>query len=350
MSDHHDLLDATYNRLGVTGPEFDGWLSNHGPMAADALIRLGCAEEVENWVGDYARRLHEAPSSRWPIDPEQWREVLGDSSRLGDWCELFDREVSEQPWPTVLATWWPRLIDGAVASATHGLIRTGHAVRALREHPTRPRIDELARALGYWAARHQRLPTHGRPGGTARPAAALEAVPALKATGGIRTRLDDLAHAAQWPATVGRLQPSPPTRAIPAALNDLVDAAVTHYLRRGHGNPVMLVHAATAPRAASLVLPVLPEHLWIQTYEAAWATTAAIASIYRPTDQAPASSPVPTRADQDPHAIAEATALALQTRDEHAIKFTEVALESHQRSNPDALPAALRAARLIGAP
>lgn len=350
MSDHHELLDATYNRLSATGPEFDGWLSNHGPMAADALIRLGCAEDVDNWVGDYARRLHEAPSSRWPIDPEQWREVIGDSSRLGDWCQLFNRELDEQPWPMVLATWWPRLIDGAVASATHGLIRTGHAVRALRDLPSQPRIDELARALGYWAARHQSLPTHCRPGGTAGPRAALEAVPALDASGGIRTRLDDLAQAAQWPATVGRLQQSPPTRAIPAALDDLVDAAVTHYLRRGHGDPVMLVHAATAPRAASLVIPALPEYLWIQTYEAAWAATAAIATIYQPADRRPESVQVSTRVDRESYAAADATALALQTRDEHAIKFTEVALESHQRGNPDALPAALRAARLIGEP
>ncbi len=28
-----DLLDETYDRLRATGPEFEGWLSNHGPMA-----------------------------------------------------------------------------------------------------------------------------------------------------------------------------------------------------------------------------------------------------------------------------------------------------------------------------
>ena len=29
-------LDEAYQRLHATGPEFDGWLSNHGPMAAEA--------------------------------------------------------------------------------------------------------------------------------------------------------------------------------------------------------------------------------------------------------------------------------------------------------------------------
>jgi hypothetical protein len=35
-----DLLDGTYERLSDTGPEYGGGLSNHGPMAAEALLRL----------------------------------------------------------------------------------------------------------------------------------------------------------------------------------------------------------------------------------------------------------------------------------------------------------------------
>jgi hypothetical protein len=34
-------LDEAYRRLHVTGPEFGGWLSNHGPMAAEAMVRGG---------------------------------------------------------------------------------------------------------------------------------------------------------------------------------------------------------------------------------------------------------------------------------------------------------------------
>ncbi len=54
MSENHgflicdgDVLDETYVRMRATGPEFQGWLSNHGPMAADALVRLGCGDRVE---------------------------------------------------------------------------------------------------------------------------------------------------------------------------------------------------------------------------------------------------------------------------------------------------------------
>lgn len=58
-----DVLDETYDRLRSTGPEFEGWLSNHGPMAADALLRVGHGEEVEPWLDAYMARLEEAPGA-----------------------------------------------------------------------------------------------------------------------------------------------------------------------------------------------------------------------------------------------------------------------------------------------
>jgi len=213
-----DMLDETYTRMHATGPEFKGWLSNHGPMAADALIRLGCGEEVEAWVDGYAPRLGEAPAPRWEIEEAEWREVIGDPSRLGDWCALFDRQLHEQPWRDVLVRWWPRLLDGAVASAAHGLIWTGHAVRALLELPTTPRRAELAQALGYWAARHQPLPAHPIPHGGADAATALDAIPVISTSGGIRTRLKDLAGTPSWPVTVARLRGAPQPGQVPAAL------------------------------------------------------------------------------------------------------------------------------------
>lgn len=66
-------------------------------------------------------------------------------------------------------------------------------------------------------------------------------------------------------------------------------AAVTRYQRWTHGSPVMLVHAATAPR----------------------------------------------------------TELAVDNHDEHDTKFVEVAAESHHRGNAAALSAGTRAAELI---
>src|SRR5262252_10848165 len=73
------------------------------------------------------------------------------------------RELAEAPWQAVLQAWVPRLAPGLWAAATHGPIRTGHAVRSLAARTTPQRLHELAEGLGYWAARYQVLP--GRPAG-----------------------------------------------------------------------------------------------------------------------------------------------------------------------------------------
>jgi len=132
--------------------------------------------------------------------------------------------------------------------------------------------------------------------------------------------------------------------AVPAALDALVDAAVTRYERWAHGSPVMLVHAATGPRAAGLVLPALPTQMWLTTYDTAWAVAAAISAAYRP------SSPAPVTPDVEGATTAEdVTDLAVDTGDEHAIKFVEVAQESHRRGSRHALAAGALAATLIPA-
>ncbi len=147
-------LDEAYEQLHGHRPGAEGWLSNHGPMASDALLRLGQGEHLQSWLHGYVTRLEPAPDARWRLTDDEWRELLGDASRLGDWCALLNEQVHAEPWETVLVRWWPRLLPGAVASATHGLIRTGHRARTpgTGEHP---RLDELGQALAYWAARWQ---------------------------------------------------------------------------------------------------------------------------------------------------------------------------------------------------
>ena len=92
-----DLLDEAYEQLHTKGPEFEGWLSNHGPMAADALMRLGRGEDVAGWVRGYASRLEPMPEARWPISETEWPGLLGDASRLGDWCALLTQQVRDGP-------------------------------------------------------------------------------------------------------------------------------------------------------------------------------------------------------------------------------------------------------------
>src|SRR5436309_371650 len=154
-----DVIDAALERFAATGPEFGPGLSNHGPMAAEALVALGREDAVMPWAEWYAGRLQDHPQARNRIAADEWREALGDIGRAGDWDEFFRRELNERAWADVLGTWVKRLSPGIMAGATHGIIRTGHAVRSLDRGENQGRIDELAEALAYWAARYQELPT-----------------------------------------------------------------------------------------------------------------------------------------------------------------------------------------------
>lgn len=342
-----EALDEAYERLHVRGPEFDGWLANHGPMAVDALLRLGHGDQVPRWVVGYEQRLQPAPVGRWSILECEWRDPLGDPSRLGDWLNLFAQLVREQPWEQVLTRWWPRLLPGAIGSATHGLIRTGHVVRALTERVTAARLDEFGQALGYWAARWQPIPGYLPPCGNQPVGAALDALPQveLDSDWGMRARLAQLGEMAAWPPALGAHRAPRSAVEVPAALDALTDAAVSRYLLWADGDPVMLVHAATAPRAASLVLPALPPALWPATYGIAWAVTAAVTVAYsakQPAVQADSES-------GSALSVEGLARLAARHQDEHVLKFAEVAIESHRRGNVAALAAGTRAAALITA-
>jgi len=66
----------------------------------------------------------------------------------------------------VLATWWERLLPGIAAGATHGVIRTGHVVRALLAGADdQPAVDELGHALAFRAARSRPVPAAAGPAG-----------------------------------------------------------------------------------------------------------------------------------------------------------------------------------------
>jgi Questin oxidase-like len=348
-------LDEAYQRLHATGPEFDGWLSNHGPMAAEAMVRHGRVGSVHRWLDGYMRRLQEFPRGTAPIS-EGWREALGDPSRVADWTAYFGREVTGQPWRVVLGTWWPRLLPGVAAAATHGVIRVGHAVRALlADGDDAVHVTELAHGLAYWAARWQPVP--GAATGLRLPAAggapvpsaadALAAVPRIAdQSGGVRERLGQLAGLPGWLAALAAPRIPASATEIRSWLADLADAATIRYLSYGHGNGVMLVHSATAPGAVLRTLPALDTELWAPSLAASWAAAAALTAVYAPADPAARTGlPGPPAG---PHAAEDTFARAVDHGDEHVIKFADTAVDAYARTgNPDALAAAFRAADLI---
>ena len=179
-----EAMEAALERLAKTGPEYAGRLANHGPMAAEALVVMDRPDAVVPWVDYYRGRLHEHPAGARRIDPEQWREALGQGDRVGDWIVFFDRRLDEKPWGQVLAEWVPRLSPGIVAAAFHGVIRTAHAVRSLDATESPARRRELAEGLAYWASTYTVLPeSRPRAAGRRKPSEAIgdvQAVPTEK--------------------------------------------------------------------------------------------------------------------------------------------------------------------------
>jgi hypothetical protein len=339
-----DVLDESLARLAATGPEFGGGLSNHGPMAAEAMIRLGRPDDVEPWLGRYLRRLEEPPRATDRVTDATWRDALGAQRRVADW-ELYLRDqLAGQPWQQVLARWWPRLVPGLAANATHGIIRTSHAARSLAASESGERLDELARGLAYWAAGYLELP--GAPGsrGGRDLDAAISGLPVAAGPvtpGPFTARIRaGLATEPRFPAAVAALRPPAD---VPADLLRLATAFARIFLVYGRRQPVAFVHAVTAPAAARSVLGLLPAGLARPSYDALWQAAAALYSTFA-ADAVP--EPVPAAAPPAPDVLADR---AVGTGDVHAIKLTEACLRLHAESPaPVLLHAAARACQLLG--
>ncbi|MCH2185856.1 hypothetical protein MK280_08290 [Myxococcota bacterium] len=159
--------------------EYGGGYSNHGPMAAEALDALGHAALIPALADVYTPRLGILEAGE-VIPPEKRRQALGNGADA-DWIATFSHCVEESSWEHILSEWLPDLLPGLFAAAGHGLLRTAHAVRAVRRSESHPRVQEVAHGLGYWASRYQVLP--GEPGSAPvlgrSPAAWLESISPL---------------------------------------------------------------------------------------------------------------------------------------------------------------------------
>ncbi|CAM5591540.1 hypothetical protein GCM10010329_48390 [Streptomyces spiroverticillatus] len=310
------IYDEALTRLHSFGPERLGRLTNHAPMAVEALAARGRARAVHRWLDVYEAKLEDFPSAHARVTDENWAGALGDPRRAADWIAYFERLLAERPWRDVLAQWWPRLLPGMYGGSTHPVIRVGHTVRGLLAQEGAPRLTELAHGLGYWAARHHTAPEVVPVPGAVSAAGALDAVPALEVRdGGFPQRLARVSRLPVW-------APAPATpQEAREKLTELVRAAVHRYATHGHGEETMLVHASTAPNAVLRVLPALPQALWTPSLHAAWTASAAVTAMYAP-DAAVAHRP---RAQgMAPEEVFERAAAH---GDEHVVKFADTALD-----------------------
>jgi hypothetical protein len=335
-----DVMDEALDLLEDTGPEYGPGFSNHGPMAAEALLAMGRGDAVIPWAIDYRRRLQGSPQPGLPVFSGYWFEALGSIGRYADWVACFDEELRDEDWCTVLNMWVPRLLPGMVGAAWHGAIRTGHAVRSLNREESAGKLRELARAMAYWAARYQSLPGFPVPGVEVRnPLAVIDEVPALPdgerlMKGLIYEKVRRLSGFEPFERVINLTEP--PADITPFFV-DLLEAFVRVYLANanGRGSVITFIHGVTGPGAVYLMAACLLPDISRIALRYAWQASAALyAAIGREIDS--------TAYDACEETVDDLIAGAVETGDEHAIKFTEVCLRAYRI---DARPIFLVAAR-----
>jgi hypothetical protein len=328
------FLDDALARLGGAGFEYDGGLSNHGPMAVEALAALRREDAIPAFADDYARRLGSGPPLGTPIS-DGWTAALGDFGRVADWTARFAEEVAAAPWRSALETWAPRLAPGMIGAATHGWLRTAHAVRALERADTSVRRLELARGLGYWAATFHRLPGARRDRGTLPVEEAAHALPRVAATGAEALLTDGLHRldgSVAFVDAVARADLGPDPLGTVSALTR---AAARLFLANAHrGSLFALAHAVTASSALRIVLPHVSRETGDTLLWHGWQALAGLQTAFGVT-----SEREPFAAYEDD--VEELIERAVRCSDEHGIKFTEACLREHAaRPDPVYLAAA----------
>lgn len=339
MKKNYSMMEPALEFLAPYGPDLRNGLTNHAPMAVEALAAMGRADAVMPWLEKYRRGMRPRPIAREKIGHNNWRDALGSERRVADWNAFFAEELANAPWREVLAQWATRLAPAICASATHGVIRVGHAARSLGEAETPARIRELADGLGYWAAAYQVLPTRFD---TSRAMPAWDAIAAVplvpdaqrKFSGTITSSLVALDDFPDFAPVIGLLDVTPdPARVI----SDLTETFARVYLANARDTlgVIVFVHSVTSATALRSLLPYLPEAAARQATSYAWQAACGLYAAFGKSTPADQVEPVRESADT-------LIDMAVANGDEHAIKFTETALREYEL-NP--APAYLAAAR-----
>ncbi|NNE11415.1 MAG: hypothetical protein HKN41_04135 [Ilumatobacter sp.] len=299
---YDDALELFLATRGTYG----GGLSNHGPMATEALDQMGAAEWIGPFVTDYLPRLD--PRTRPPSDDDD------------DWHDL-------------LARFLPDRVVAAAAEAGHELLRVAHDVRGLERaeaggHVPNVRVDELRTALMRWK------PSRALPAPSAligdRSVAEWSAALAPLATFDRRPGLltVNLAAAARQPGFVDIVATLQPAERPQDTLDRLAMRALEGYLaNEEYLSRFTMLHGVTV----STMARVLVDHLdaagqrRLEGAVAGFVAAAAVAYDRRvDTSDAPLPPIQPSLAHR-----------AGATLDDHTIKFTNACLGLAERTGSE---------------
>jgi hypothetical protein len=337
-----DAMDHALEMMTNLAP-----LTNHGPMAAEALIELGRGEDVVRFVEAYRKRFTDLyPPTVRVVTTERWREALGDGRRVADWSRFFQRELDQSSWKQVLEQWSSILAPGLSAAAGHGLLRAGHAVRSLALKETALRRRELAEGLAYWAAYYQPLPeSPQRSSRRLKPSEAVSKIPHMPAekravNGSLMKTLQNLDHFPPFASTADLIDSKPdPVK----FLSEITEAFARVYVTTANRqNFISLIHSVTATTVLRSMLPHVSVSTTQKLLRYGWQLAAALYSI----SGAGADNNTPKTKEIKRDELIDR---AVASREEHAIKFTEACLREHKLNpTPVYLQAADDALERIG--
>lgn len=335
---HPARHDEALAWLAPYGPDLAWGFTNHHPMVVEALCALGRGEAALAWLEAHRDGLvpKDGPSERIEGDG---REALGCPARFADWEARIQGDLARGPWRAVVAEWAARLAPGAAGAATHGLIRTAHAARALVDADSELRRAELAAGIAYWAATYQQLPAAAADVAEAGPASeALRGVPMIRDTrpeaGSIVDAFRSLDACPAFASVIHRLDVTRDPDAVVGELTATFSAVLLANAEDRLG-AVVFTHGVTSAATLRTLLPLLPEGARRPALRYVWQAGAALLATY---GHALPAGPPPSGPGPERSRLVDA---ALVSGDDHAIKLTEACLAEHAR---DPLPVYLLAA------
>lgn len=332
-------LDDVLDDISPFSIELKNGNSNHAPMVAEALCALGHPEAVSPWLARYRERMQPRPAAGERIQTDDWQAALGCRDRFADWAVFFAETLEDAEWRAVLDDWIMRLAPGFCAAATHGVIRVGHAVRAIAESETPSRRRELAGALASWAATWQQLPHSDRAGGeTLPPRDAITRVLIVPAERRLPGNIvQALAALQDFPEFFPVIDMIDTNRPVAAQIGELSELFVRVYLANARDIPttIAFIHAVTSLAALGNISAYVSEATAHVAMRYAWQAGCALYACYG--RNAVVAEQVKGCGKLEQELVAQAIAHG----DEHVIKFTEACLSRYARA---ASPAYLAAA------
>ena len=318
-------FDSILDTLHTKDPEWEGGLSNHGPMAAQVLFEQGRSERLCAWVGGYIGYLEELPAVLPVVDRVASR---GNVDERAAWVATYAEELPAANLQSYLRSELPPLMPGFAAAAFHGALRTGHALRAFANADTPARRIEIAHGLAHWASRYRELP--GLPGSA--PVSGRDVVTALdqldvvpyeqqQRSGFIHERMTKVDQLPTFAEQIARVDLA--ARSVDETVSDLTAAAARLYIADRARSNLGYLHALDGASIFRSLLPYLDPPAQraglgyvFQAVAALHATHASFKSI--PRISIPGSRTPAILLDE-----------AAKSDDEHTIKFVAACVYEH---------------------